>query len=470
MILFFGKMLRIENSMTKMHLDEFHIDIALVHKLISEQFPDWAVLPLKPVPSAGTDNALYRLGDSMVVRLPRIDWAVENIDKEFKWISEIAPFLQVSIPAPIRKGLPTKYYPWPWAIYSWLEGSNPHLDCVPESFIDDLVVFIQTLHKIDLPKGPLSNRGVPLQERDIETRNAIKQLEGMIDTKAVTSIWEDVLKVPKWSKAPVWTHGDLSPGNLLMKNNRLSGVIDFGNLGIGDPACDLIVAWNLLPVHMREAFCKRLGVDHATWERGRGWALSIALIQLPYYKDTNPTLAENARHVIEELIKDAQNQVVFHFAPAKASQRLLLHEWLVQSHIKEWIHGVGLQNTLTGLEQFFIGESETTYWIGYDKGIPFAFLITSPEGNDAITLDLFICDVNYLGKGLAVPMIQEFLIRHFPNIKKVLIDPEATNIRAIHVYKKVGFKVVGEFIASWHPVPHYQMELYMSDLLLNRTK
>ena len=161
---------------------------------------------------------------------------------------------------------------------------------------------------------------------------------------------------------------------------------------------------------------------------------------------------------------------MFHFTPAQVSQRVLLHERLKQNHIKEWIHEVGLQNTLTGLEQFFIVESETTYWIGYDKGIPFAFLINSPEGSDAITLDLFICDVDYLGKGLAVPMIQEFLIRHFLNIKKVLIDPEATNVRAIHVYKKVGFKIVEQFIASWHPVPHYQMELYMSDLLLNRTK
>ena len=136
-----------------------------------------------------------------------------------------------------------------------------------------------------------------------------------------------------------------------------------------------------------------------------------------------------------------------------------------QDHIKEWIHGTGLQNTLNGLEKFFRGESSTTYWIGYHKDTPFAFLITSPEGPDATTLDLFICDLNYLGKGLAVPMIREFLTSQFPNVKKVLIDPEATNTRAIHVYQKVGFKIIGEFIASWHPVPHYQMELYMKDLL-----
>jgi RimJ/RimL family protein N-acetyltransferase len=149
----------------------------------------------------------------------------------------------------------------------------------------------------------------------------------------------------------------------------------------------------------------------------------------------------------------------FTFQPVQQSQRLLIHNWITQDHIKEWMHGVGLQNTLNGLEKFFQGESNTTYWVGYDKDIPFAFLITSPEGNNAITLDLFICDLNYLGKGIAVPMIQEFLISQFPNVKRVLIDPEATNKRAIHVYQKVGFKIIGEFIANWHPVLHYQMEL-----------
>ncbi len=163
--------------------------------------------------------------------------------------------------------------------------------------------------------------------------------------------------------------------------------------------------------------------------------------------------------------KKISRKINFRFAFAKSSQWSLIHQWLEQKHIKDWLHGEGLQNTLNGLEKFFHGTSNTTYWISYDKEIPFAFLITSPEGDDAITLDLFICDLNYLGKGLAVPMIQEFLINQFPNVKKVMIDPEASNERAIHVYQKVGFKIVGEFNASWHPVPHYQMELYMKDLL-----
>ncbi len=131
-------------------------------------------------------------------------------------------------------------------------------------------------------------------------------------------------------------------------------------------------------------------------------------------------------------------KIDFRFTPAQPSQRSLIHHWLEQNHLKEWIHGIGLQSTLNGLEKFFQKASTTTYWIGYKNKIPFAFLITSHEGEDAITLDLFICDLNYLGKGLAVPMVQEFLISRFPNVKKVLIDPEATNTRAIHVYRKIG--------------------------------
>jgi len=159
----------------------------------------------------------------------------------------------------------------------------------------------------------------------------------------------------------------------------------------------------------------------------------------------------------------------FIFKYALESQRELIHTWLAQDYIKAWIHGVGLQNTLTGLEKFFKGDHEVLRWVGYDNETPFAFLITSHASESVITLDVFICDTNYLGKGLAVPMIQEFLLTHFADKKQVFIDPEATNARAIHVYKKVGFEIIDEFIASWHPVPHYQMRLDM-DVLKKRVK
>lgn len=292
--------------MAKMHADEFEIDIALVQRLITQQFPQWAEFSLKPVPSAGTDNALFRLGNEMVVRLPRIDWAVENVDKEFKWLPQLAPLLPVSIPVPLGKGAPTEDYPWPWSVYCWLEGSNPIVGHIPDPvlFTHELVAFIKALHKVELPHGPTSNRGVPLEKKDAETRKALRELEGMIDIKAVTALWEAALRIPPWSQPPVWVHGDLSPGNLLIQDGRLSAVIDFGNLGIGDPACDLLIAWNLLPAHLRQSFRTELGVDDATWERGRGWALSNAVIALPYYKDTNPVMTNNARHVLQEIIEE----------------------------------------------------------------------------------------------------------------------------------------------------------------------
>lgn len=170
--------------------------------------------------------------------------------------------------------------------------------------VRELAAFIGALHKIDLQGGPASSRGGPLAGQDRETRKAIQELEGMVDTDAITALWEAVLQVPQWSQEAVWVHGDLSPGNLLMEEGRLSAVIDFGNLGVGDPACDLIIAWNLLPADARGAFRAALGVDEYTWKRGRGWALSNALIALPYYKETNPVLANNARYVIQEVVKD----------------------------------------------------------------------------------------------------------------------------------------------------------------------
>lgn len=157
------------------------------------------------------------------------------------------------------------------------------------------------------------------------------------------------------------------------------------------------------------------------------------------------------------------HRFIFKLAKPEDKQRII--SWLEQEHIQKWLHGTGLKNLLQNLDKFFKGTSDSQHWIAYDRGTPFAYLLTSPEGKDAITLDLFICDLKFLGKGLAVPMIKDFLISQFSDKKEVLIDPEAANTRAIHVYQKAGFKIVGEFIASWHPVPHFQMRLFMKDLL-----
>lgn len=290
----------------KMHADEVDTDVALVGRLLAAQFPHWADLPIEPVRSAGTDNALYRLGNDMVVRLPRIDWAVAARDKEHEWLPRLAPLLPVAIPVPLAKGIPGEGYPWPWSVYPWLGGENPTVGRIadPDSLARELAQFVEALHRIDPAGGPPAGRGVPLAKRDDPTRTALVALRGMIDTDAATATWEAALRTPAWSGPSVWVHGDLSPGNLLLQGGQLTAVIDFGGVGVGDPACDLIVAWNLLPADARRVFRTDLGVDDATWARGRGWALSVALIQLPYYRDTNPALAANARHVIREVLGD----------------------------------------------------------------------------------------------------------------------------------------------------------------------
>lgn len=287
-----------------MHPHEFPIDSELVRGLIEKQFPAWFNLPLKQVSSSGTDNALFKLGSDKVVRLPRIPEVVEHVDKEFKWLPKLAPFLSVPISLPLAKGIPSDSFPWPWSIYHWLEGTHPEVGNVSELFVMDLVTFLRELQKIDPSDAPICRRGVPLVTCDKETRNALKKLDGLIDIRAATKIWDEALKIPEWRGSPVWLHGDLMPGNLLIQEGRLSAVIDFGILGVGDPACDLIVAWYLLPDHLRDTFRLELGVDDATWLRGRALALSIALIALPYYKDTNPFLAHLSNHVIQEVIKE----------------------------------------------------------------------------------------------------------------------------------------------------------------------
>ena len=289
-----------------MHADEVHTDVPLVRRLLAAQFPKWADLPIRSVPSAGTDNALYRVGDDMVVRLPRIHWAVESVEKEHQWLPRLAPLLPVAVPVPLGKGMPGEGYPWQWSIYRWLEGENPTVGGVADSgsLARDLAMFIAALQRVDPSNGPAAGRGVPLAMREAPTRAAIEALDGMIDTDATTAAWDAAVRTPEWPGPAVWLHGDLAPGNVLLVNGRLSAVIDWGGLGVGDPACELAVAWNLLSADTRNIFRAALGVDDSTWARGRGWALSVALIQLPYYRETNPVLAANARHVIHEVLDD----------------------------------------------------------------------------------------------------------------------------------------------------------------------
>lgn len=289
-----------------MHDDEVYIDERLVRQLLREQFPQWAGLSLSSVKSSGTDNALYRLGEDMCVRLPRIPGPSDHSAKEHNWLPKLAPLLPLAIPVPLAKGKPCKNYPWEWAIFRWLEGNDACVE--PIADLDqaaiDLAQFLKALQRIDSIGGPLSRRGVSLKVQDNETRSAIELLHGVFDTEKVISAWEECLRASEWDKPPVWVHGDLLPTNLLVQQGRLSAVIDFGILGIGDPACDLIVAWSVLDGDSRETFRTALGVDEATWIRGQGWALSIALIILPYYLNSNPGLVAIAKRMTNEILAD----------------------------------------------------------------------------------------------------------------------------------------------------------------------
>ncbi len=298
-------------STGRMHDEEVDTDAALVGRLLAAQFPRWAGLPIEPVGSGGTDHAIYRLGEDMAVRLPRIEGATANVDKERRWLPRLAPLLPLAIPVPLATGAPGEGYPWRWSVHRWLEGETATLDRIaePRRAAAALGRFVAALQRVDPAGGPSpgphnSFRGEPLEARDAETRAAIAALGALIDAEAATAAWEAALRAPAWQGPPVWIHGDLLPANLLARRGELSAVIDFGCLGIGDPACDVMAAWTLLPREARDALRAALLVDEATWARGRGWALSWALVALPYYLDTNPVTVRDARRTIDEVLAD----------------------------------------------------------------------------------------------------------------------------------------------------------------------
>jgi aminoglycoside phosphotransferase (APT) family kinase protein len=290
----------------KMHADEIDTDVSLVRRLLAGQFPQWAGLAVEPVESAGTDNAIYRVGDDLAVRLPRVERVTSQIEKEHRWLPRLAPHLPLAVPVPLALGAPAEGYPWRWSVSPWLEGEIATVERIDDlrRAAADLAEFVNALQRIDPTGGPRSSRGEPLARRDRETRAALAALAGKLDTDAVTGAWEAALAAPPWDGPPVWTHGDLYDGNLLARNGRLAAVIDFGVLGVGDPACELIVVWSLFSGESREAFREALAVDDATWARGRGWALSVGLLALPYYETTNPVMVANSLRRIGQVLAD----------------------------------------------------------------------------------------------------------------------------------------------------------------------
>jgi len=298
-------------SVPRKQADEVNINASLVSRLIAAQFSQWADLPVRPVKPGGWDNRTFRLGDHMTVRLPSAARYAQQVEKEYQWLPSLAPHLPLPIPVLLAMGVPAEGYPWHWSVCRWLDGENATIKSIVDlrQFATTLAQFLAALQKIDFVGGPLPGprnffRGGPLAIYDKEVRQAVAVLDGKIDSDAVIAAWE-AAEAAVWRGFPVWFHGDVGAGNLLVGDGRLSAVIDFGCFGVGDPACDLSIAWTFFEGESREAFRAALRVDNATWARGRGWALWKALIGLAKLLDINlPKEARKPREIIDDVLAD----------------------------------------------------------------------------------------------------------------------------------------------------------------------
>jgi aminoglycoside phosphotransferase (APT) family kinase protein len=289
-----------------MHANELEIDEALVRRLLAEQFPEWADLPLSRVEPAGTVNAIFRLGAALSLRLTRREGRTEPGGKEFDWLPRLAPSLPLEIPVSVAQGRPSGEYPWFWDVYTWVEGETApmeEIDAVEAA--RDLAAFVGALQQVD-PAGAPPGRGIPLAERDKEIRYWLARFDG---DPAVTAEWERALAAPAWEGPPVWHHGDLDVRNWLLRSGRICAVIDWGSMGVGDPGCDVMVAWKLHSREARDAFREALPTDDATWERARGWVLSQAVAALAYYTpENNPALYHEAQSWLELVLSEREER------------------------------------------------------------------------------------------------------------------------------------------------------------------
>ena len=279
------------------------IDAALARRLIDAQFPRWAGLPLVRHDPAGSDHVIYRLGERLSVRLPRHSGAIRQAVKEAEWLPRLAPHLPLAVPVVVAVGEPAFGYPWPWAVSRWLDGEVATVDALSGSHeaAASLAGFLTALHRFDgEPTDGLTGR--PLADRNTETLAAIARAGDVFDTAAMAELWAEALAAPRWDRPPVWFHGDFHTGNLLTTDGRLSAVIDFGELGVGDPACDLIIAYTLMSAGTRRTFRAALEVDDATWTRGRGWALATGLNAYVTYAAVNPRVAAQTTRQITEAL------------------------------------------------------------------------------------------------------------------------------------------------------------------------
>jgi aminoglycoside phosphotransferase (APT) family kinase protein len=295
-----------------MNSERLIINETLVRQLVTDQFPQWKDLLIQPVAHQGWDNRTFRLGDHMLVRLPSAEEYVRQVLKEQKWLPYIAPKLPLPIPEPIAMGKPSKDYPWNWSIYRWLEGISANVVKLDDEHLETIALqlanFLNEFHQFDAAGAPtpgLHNwwRAAHTSVYDAETRMLINKLKSLINADSANALWEKAIS-SKWNKDPVWVHGDIASGNILLKDNKISAVIDFGCMGIGDPACDLTIAWTFFKNKSRVVFKNVLNLDPDTWARARGWALWKALYELSEVENKLSAEAVEQKRIIEDVLKE----------------------------------------------------------------------------------------------------------------------------------------------------------------------
>ncbi|MEH0971807.1 aminoglycoside phosphotransferase family protein [Micromonospora sp. CPCC 205546] len=295
------------------HDDEVRVTVGQMRRLVTAQCPQWADLPVTTLTDEleGTDHVLFRIGDDLVARMPKIAWAVDQAGSDARWLPVLAPHLPVRIPVPLYVGEPDAGYPWRWTVVPWVPGETPpRLGCDDAPLARDVAAFVHALQRVDPAGGPVKppgSRGSALRHVDADVRRVLPRLaehDDGFDVADAEAAWEACLAAPDWDRDPVWIHGDLQPGNLITDAGRLAAVVDFGALGVGDPAPDVAPALWTFTGAARDAYREAVGYDDATWHRACGWALAPSLTGIDYYRHSFPRMAEHGRRMVRAVIAE----------------------------------------------------------------------------------------------------------------------------------------------------------------------